>query len=214
VALTPMRAAIARQMTRAKQSVPHFYVSAEIDTEAVTAAAAAAGVGMSAALIRATALTLVDEPGFNAHWSEDGPVLDSDVNVGVAIAVPGGLMAPAILGCDRLSTAEIGVALRALAERTRAGRAKGSELTGGTFTLSNLGGHAVSSFMAIVNSPQVAILATGRSSERVAVVDGEPAVRRMMTATLSVDHRALDGADAGRFLDRLKARLEAPDWLA
>ncbi len=214
MALTPMRAAIARQMTRAKQSVPHFYVSAEIDTEAVTAAAAAAGVGMSAALIRATALTLVDEPGFNAHWSEDGPVLHSDVNVGVAIAVPGGLMAPAILGCDRLSAAEIGVALRELAERTRAGRAKGSELTGGTFTLSNLGGHAVSSFMAIVNPPQVAILATGRSAQRAAVVDGELAVRRMMTATLSVDHRALDGADAGRFLDRLKARLEAPDWLA
>jgi pyruvate dehydrogenase E2 component (dihydrolipoamide acetyltransferase) len=208
-----MRAAIARHMARAKQSVPHFYVSADVDMEAVTAAASGAGVGMSAALIRATALTLVDEPAFNAHWSDEGPVLHADVNVGVAIAVPGGLMAPAILGCDKLSTAEIGVALRALAERTRAGRAQGSELTGGTYTLSNNGGHAVTSFAAIVNPPQVAILATGRSAPRPAVVDGELAVRRTMTATLSVDHRALDGADAGRFLDRLKARLETPDWL-
>ena len=169
---------------------------------------------MSAALIRATALTLVDEPGFNAHWSEDGPVLHEEVNVGVAIAVPGGLMAPAILRADRLTAAQIGTALRELAERTRAGRAKGSELTGGTFTLSNLGGHAVTSFAAIVNPPQVAILATGRSDPRPAVVDGELTVRRTMTATLSVDHRALDGADAGRFLDRLKGRLETPDWLA
>ena len=213
MALTPMRAAIARHMARAKQTVPHFYVSAEIDMEAVTAAASAAGAGMSAALIRATALTLVDEPGFNAHWTDEGPELREDVNVGVAIAVPGGLMAPAILGCDRLSTLEIGTALRELAERTRAGRAKGSELTGATFTLSNLGGHAVSSFSAIVNPPQVAILATGRSTLRPAVVDGEVVPRRMMTATLSVDHRALDGADAGRFLDRFKALMEAPGWL-
>lgn len=214
MALTPMRAAIARHMARAKQTIPHFYVSAEIDMEAVTAAVARAEVGMSAALIRATALTLVDEPGFNAHWTDDGPVMQKDVNVGVAIAVPGGLMAPAILGADRLSAAELGAALRGLAERTRAGRARGPELTGATFTVSNLGGHAVSSFAAIVNPPQVAILATGRSAPRPAVHEGALGVRRTMTATLSVDHRALDGADAGRFLDRLKLRLETPDWVA
>ena len=216
--MTPMRRAIARRMTTSWQTVPHFFVSTDIDmgplTDAVAALDGERRVGVSAALIRATVLTLAEEPAFNAHWTEDGPEPREAINVGVAIAVPGGLIAPAILDCAALDVAEIGAALRDLAERARNGRAKGRELTDGTFTVSNLGGFDVSAFQAIVNPPQVGILATGRSQRRPWAVGDEVAIRPVMTATMSADHRAVDGADSARFLSRFKALLEAPqEWL-
>lgn len=217
--LTPMRRAIGRRMTASWQTVPHFFVSTEIDMAPVSAAVGALdggrGIGVSAALIRATVLTLEQEPAFNAHWTDDGPQQHDAINVGVAIAVPGGLMAPAILDCQALDAEQVAAALGELAERARNGRARGRELTDGTFTVSNLGGFDVSAFSAIVAPPQVAILATGRAQPRPWVVDGAIAVRPVMTATLSADHRALDGADSARFLGRLKALLEQPEaWLA
>lgn len=217
-AMTPIRQAIARRMSASWTTVPHFFVSTDIDMGALTAALrdrdGGRPVGVSAAVIRATVLTLAEEPAFNAHWTDDGPAPRPDINVGVAIAVPGGLIAPAILHAEALDAVGVAAALADLAERARQGRARSRELTDGTFTVSNLGGFDVSSFAAIVTAPQVAILATGRAQPRPVAVGDQVVVRPVMTATLSADHRALDGADSARFLQRLKALLEAPEpWL-
>jgi pyruvate dehydrogenase E2 component (dihydrolipoyllysine-residue acetyltransferase) len=217
-----MRAAIARRMVQSKQQAPHFYVTTELDMEALSDAAdtlnrgreASERVTLTAFLIRALALTLREHRAFNAVWNGDTLELVDAVNVGVAIALDDGLIAPALLGCDRLGAVEIAAALRDLVARTRAGRLRPPELTDATFTLSNLGMFAVSQFTAIVTPPQVAILATGRTEPRAVVRDGAILARRTMNATLSADHRAVDGAGAARFLETLKSLVEAPDgWL-
>lgn len=216
---SPMRAAIGRRMTLSKQQAPHFYVSTEIDMEAALDALAArredgssaARLTLTTLLIRAVASTLVDEPRFNAHWTGDGLRLIEEVNVGVAIALEDGLIAPALLDCRGLDLSGLSAALDDLVGRARAGRLRAAEISAATFTVSNLGMFDVSAFTAIINPPQVAILATGRTEPRVRVIDGRPVVRRTLTATLSADHRAVDGAMAARFLERLKGRLQAPE---
>jgi pyruvate dehydrogenase E2 component (dihydrolipoamide acetyltransferase) len=131
----------------------------------------------------------------------------------VAVALDDGLIAPALLGCDTLTTLEVSAALRDLVERARAGKLRGSEMTGATFTLSNLGMFEVNAFAAIVTPPQVAILATGKAS-RVPRYDGDELVpRTVLTATLSADHRAVDGAEVGRFMNTFKRTLENPTLL-
>jgi pyruvate dehydrogenase E2 component (dihydrolipoyllysine-residue acetyltransferase) len=214
-----MRAAIARRMVQSKQQAPHFYVTAELEMEALSEAADRLNAGrepservsVTAFLVRAVALTLREHPAFNAVWNGETLELVDAVNVGVAIALDDGLIAPALLGCDRLGVEEIAAALRDLVARTRAGRLRPAELTDATFTLSNLGRFAVSQFTAIVTPPQVAILATGRTEPRAVVRDGAVVARRRMNATLSADHRAVDGAGAARFLETLKSLVEAPD---
>jgi pyruvate dehydrogenase E2 component (dihydrolipoamide acetyltransferase) len=219
VPVTPMRAAIARRMTESKQQAPHFYVSAEVETDALSAALAEesdrAGVRISASagLVRAAALALRAHPRVNSVWTEEGLLQVRDVNVGVAIALPDGLIAPALLGAGDLGLAETGQALADLVERARTKKLRGSELTDATFTVSNLGMFGVSQFAAIVTPPQVAILATGRSQPRLLPSAGGPRTAAVMTATLSVDHRALDGADAAAFLDTFREAVEAPDSL-
>ena len=220
VPATPMRAAIARRMTESKQQAPHFYVSTEIETDALTALLAAEGaregaprLTASAALVRACALTLAAHPRVNSVWTADGLLQASGVNVGVAIALPDGLIAPALLDAGTLGLAETAAALADLVERARSKKLKPAELSDGTFTLSNLGMYAVSSFTAIVTPPQVAILATGRSVPRLVPSEDGPRAASILTATLSVDHRALDGADAAEFLQTLKGVLETPESL-
>ncbi len=211
-----MRRAIARRMTDSKQQAPHFYVTADIDMEAALAVVAEANeangpdqpVTLTAVLVSAVATVLEDEPDFNAHWTDEGHTLLDTVNVGVAIAVEDGLIAPAILECADLTLAEMAARLADLIARTRAGKLRGPELTAASFTVSNLGMFPVSSFVAILNPPQVGILSTGRSALRPQVVDGQIVARMTMSATLSADHRAVDGVAAARFLGRLKERLE------
>ncbi len=218
---TKMRRAIAHAMSQSKHSAPHFYVSTDIVMDWAMAALQSANTGrekddragVTALLIKAVALTLAEEPRFNAHWTDEGHVLVDDVNVGVAITLEGGLIAPALLDCADLDLFEVAVRLRDLAHRSREGRLRVSEMMGATFTVSNLGMFDVSSFIAIVNPPQVAILATGRTEKRPVIVEDDVRVRSVMTVTLSADHRAVDGADAARFLGVLKARLHEPDWL-
>lgn len=218
---TKMRRAIAQAMSQSKHSAPHFYVSTDIVMDWAMAALQSANTGrekddragVTALLIKAVALTLAEESRFNAHWTDEGHVLVDDVNVGVAIALEGGLIAPALLDCADLDLFEVAVRLRDLAHRSREGRLRVSEMMGATFTVSNLGMFDVSSFIAIVNPPQVAILATGRTEKRPVIVEGDVRVRSVMTVTLSADHRAVDGADAARFLGVLKTRLHEPDWL-
>lgn len=222
VPLTPMRSAIARRMSESKRTAPHIYLTSEIGMDALVAALDARNAGaapdarasVTAGLARAVALTLLEEPALNAHWTDEGPVLHDAVHLGIAIALDAGLIAPALLDAGSLDLPATAAALRDLAARARAGRLRARELTDGTFTLTNLGMFHVVDFAAIINPPQVAILATGRAEPRPRVVDGEVVVRTTMSATLSADHRAIDGAVGARFLDRLKARLEAPEaWI-
>lgn len=217
---TPMRKAIARRMSQSKQQAPHFYVSCEIAMDAAIEAtfnlnaAPDQRVTQTAVMLKAVALALTDEPAFNAHWTEAGHELIDDINIGVAIDIPAGLIAPAILDCRDLDVREFSVRLKDLAERAKKGKLRAAEMSDATFTLSNLGMFDVSSFTAIVTPPQVAILATGRSRPLPRVADDEIVVRTIMTATLSSDHRAVDGVGAARFLAKLKERLESPlVWL-
>lgn len=221
VAFTSMRRAIAQRMTASKQGAPHFYESADIEMDALLAALAALNdgrekddrVSVTAALVVALAAALRAHPAFNAVWNGEQVELVDAVNVGIAVDLPDGLIAPALLGCERLGLDETAIALRDLVTRARARRLRAVELTDGTFTLSNLGMFPIDSFTAIIVPPQVAILATARAAERAVVRDGAVAVRRVMTATLSADHRAVDGASAARFLADLKASLEQPTAL-
>lgn len=222
VAPSPMRAAVARRMVQSKQQAPHFYVSTEIDMDTALAIvgqlnegrARAGRITITAVLVRALALTLAEHPAFNATWNGDVLEQVDAINVGVAIAVDDGLIAPALLDCRDLDLEATAAALGDLVARTRAGKLRAREMSEATFTLSNLGMFDVSAFTAIITPPQVAILATAKTEPRPVVRDGRVVVRQLMTATLSSDHRAVDGAGAARFLGDLRARLESPNGLA
>jgi pyruvate dehydrogenase E2 component (dihydrolipoamide acetyltransferase) len=213
-----MRSAIARRMTESKTTVPHFYVAADVCLDAalelVRAENEASGpderISVTAVLVRACAGALVANPAFNAVWADDGLIHAEAVNVGVAIALDEGLLAPAVLGADALTLRETSEAVRDLVGRARTAKLRPAELTEGTFTLSNLGMFRIAGFSAIVTPPQVAVLATARPSERVILRAGAPIATTAMTATLSADHRAVDGADAARFLETLQDALEQP----
>jgi pyruvate dehydrogenase E2 component (dihydrolipoyllysine-residue acetyltransferase) len=216
---TKMRAGIARRMSASKRDVPHFYVSTEVRLDealALLAArdAAAPRLTLTTLLVRASVVTLQEHPRLNSHWTDDGLVIFDEVNLAVAVALDEGLIAPALLGAELLDLEATSAALDDLVARARAERLRPPELSAGTFTLSNLGMFEVTSFTAIVNPPQVAILAVGRSQPRPRFVGGELRRSSVLAATLSADHRALDGADAARFLETLKRLLESPGELS
>jgi pyruvate dehydrogenase E2 component (dihydrolipoamide acetyltransferase) len=214
-----MRRAIARRMTDSKQPVPHFYLSTEIEMDRLLAATGAANKGRSreervtvtAFLLRGVALTLAEHPAFNAVWSGDTVERWDAINIGVAIAVDDGLIAPALLDCRDRGIGDLAAGLSDLVARTRAGKLRAAEIGEGTFTLSNLGMFDVTAFTAIITPPQIAILATARTVERPVVRDGQVIVRNVMTATLSSDHRVVDGVGAAGFLGTLKRLVEAPE---
>ncbi len=221
VPVTPVRSATARRMQASKRETPHFYVSAEIAMDNAIAelerlnggSADQSRVSVSAVLVRACALALRAHPSVNAVWTTDGLALAHEVNVCIAVALDGGLVAPAILNADQLDVRQTGEALRGLIERSRRGKLRASELSEGTFTLSNLGMFNVSSFAAIVTPPQVAVLAAGTVASRVRWIDGAAVPSSILTVTLSSDHRVLDGVDAARFLGTLRELLEEPAQL-
>jgi pyruvate dehydrogenase E2 component (dihydrolipoamide acetyltransferase) len=213
---TRMRAGIARRMTESKQQVPHFYVQAEVAVDVLRDRLAALnqdGAGpratMTTALVLACAAALREHPKFNSVWTSDGLLEADEINVGIAIALDDGLVAPALLGADALGIRGAAAALHDLAERAKTQRLRPAEISGATFTLSNLGMFEVSAFTAIVTPPQVAILATARPVERWTAA-GSIGV---LTATLSADHRAVDGVDAARFLETFKHAMEDPATL-
>jgi len=221
VELTAMRRTIARRMSESKQRVPHFYETAVVEmdgvlaglTEANAARAPGEHVTLTAVLVHALAATLVEHPSFNALWEGENLILHSAVNIGVAIDVPDGLIAPALIGCEGRSLESIGAGLRDLVARTKAGKIKATEWADATFTLSNLGMFEIAQFTAIVVPPQVAILAVGKVTPAAVVRDGAVVIRQVMQATLSADHRAVDGAGGARFLGTFKGHLEKPGWI-
>ena len=161
-------------------------------------------------MIFLVARTLTKHPRLNASWTSEGIRRNPQVNIGVAMAVDDGVAVGVIPNADAASLAEIAAARRTLAERAKSGKLQPADIAGATFTISNLGMYGVDSFTAIIVPPQAAILAVGRIGDRVVPVDGRPAVRPMMTLTLSSDHRAVDGARAAEFMKDLTGAIEAP----
>lgn len=207
-----MRSAVARRMTASKRDVPHVYLSAEVAMTRVQEQRRAAGASVTAILLHATAAALVEHPRLNAVWTADGLLEVDTINLGVAVALDDGLIAPALLDCAAMSLPDVAAALGDLVTRARGGHLRSNELADATFTLSNLGTFPVSAFSAIVNPPQVAILAAGATIPRL-VQGPDGAIHNIptMTLTLSADHRAVDGADCAKFLATLKERLETTE---
>ncbi|HZR79812.1 MAG TPA: dihydrolipoamide acetyltransferase family protein [Candidatus Binatia bacterium] len=218
VPLTRMRASIARRMAESKREAPHFYLTTTIAMdEAVRLRASlrelageGGGVTFNHMVVKACADALAAFPEMNARFAGDAIELIEEVNVGVATAVDEGLIVPVIHGADRLSLLEIAARARDLGERAKGGSFSGNDLSGATFSVSNLGMFGVESFAAVINPPQAGILAVGSVEPRPVVREGALAVGHTMSATLSCDHRAVDGARGARFLADVKRRLENP----
>lgn len=216
---TPMRRAIARRMSESKRDAPHFYLSAALTFDAALAALAHANakragdsrITVTGLLIHAVVRALSEHPTLNAVWTSEGLATVDQINIGVAVATDGGVIAPALLNCGQLPLAELSSALADLVARTRSGRLRASEMTDATFTVSNLGMFPITQFTAIVTPPQVAILAAGALEPVLRLQNGSIVEEQRLTVTLSADHRALDGADAARFLAALKAHVEDAD---
>jgi pyruvate dehydrogenase E2 component (dihydrolipoamide acetyltransferase) len=219
-ALGPVWLRMAAHTTESWQSVPHFFLQRDVDASRLDAwretARSRPGyerVSHTDLLVKVCAAALVRHPGVNARW-QDGTILPGDgVNVGIAVATDEGLIVPVVHDADRLTLREISQRRTELAEAARAGRLRPDDVTGGSFTISNLGMYGVDSFHAIVNAPQAAILAVGRIVDRVVPVDARPAVRPVLSLTLSFDHRVVDGARGAQFLDALAALTEEPAGL-
>jgi len=207
--LTSMRSTIARRLSESKRDLPHYRLVADLDVDALAtrrAAMVAAGerVSINDLLLHAVAVALRQHPRLNAQFTGDELLQFEQVDLAVAVATPGGLVTPIVRNAAGLSVQQIAGSVRELAERARAGKLARDEITGGTFTVSNLGMFGVRQFDAIINPPQVAILAIGAMAERPVVRHGALAVGRVVTVTLSSDHRVVDGADAAAFLATLQ----------
>jgi pyruvate dehydrogenase E2 component (dihydrolipoamide acetyltransferase) len=216
--LSRTRKTTAKRMAEAKREIPHFYVSGDLamdEAGRVQESLRALGgqfehLTVTHLLVKACALALRRVPEMNASLDVDGVVVHEHVNIGIATATDEGLLVPVVHDADRISLGELVETSRAAIGRARAGKPSGQDLSGATFTISNLGMFPVSHFAAVVNPPQAAILAVGTMREVPVVRDGAVVPGRLMTVTLSCDHRVVDGALAGRFLAELKPLLEAP----
>jgi pyruvate dehydrogenase E2 component (dihydrolipoamide acetyltransferase) len=221
--LTRTQQVIARRMAEAKATVPEFTLEAEIDMDAAVRAREElkemAGEGAvvpsyNDMIVKASALALREFPRANGAYRDGHFELFSRVNVGVAVAGEGSLVVPVVLDADAKPLGAIARETRALAARVREGSITPPELSGGTFTVSNLGMYGISNFTAVINPPQAAILAVGALVERAVVRDGVVVPGHVMPVTLACDHRILYGAEAAEFLSRLRALLEHPAALA
>jgi pyruvate dehydrogenase E2 component (dihydrolipoamide acetyltransferase) len=214
---------VARRMAESRATVPDFEVSIDIDMEAArelrAQLKAAAGEdqpvpSFNDMVVKAAALVLKEFPRANGSYKDGAFELHSRINVGIAVATDDGLIVPTVFDADAKSLGEIARSTRALAASVREGTIRPPELSGGTFTVSNLGMFGVTHFAAVINVPQAAILAVGAMEPRAVVRDGEIVARHTMTVTLASDHRILYGADSARFVSRVKALLENPLQLA
>ena len=219
VPMSRVRQQIARVTAKSKREAPHFYVSAEIDMtkaidlrEQINATLKSEGVRVSVndMIIRACAEALKGFPNLNSYYTDDGIQMNDGINIGIAIAGEQGLILPAIMESGTMSLAEIAKASKDLVDRATKGTLHTREYTGGTFAVSNLGMFDVTSFIAIIQPPQSAMLAVGTVAPRPIADGGEIKVASMMTATISADHRVTDGAESAQFLVAVKKMLEDP----
>ena len=215
--LSSVRRTIARRLTQAWQA-PVFQIGMSADMARVVELrerlVERAGEGVrptvTDVLTKACAVALVRHREVNAHFVDDAIHVYGTANVGIAVAIPEGLVVPVIGSCESRTIAGIAAARAELVERTRGGKLQRADLEGGTFTISNLGMYGVEQFTAVLNPPQVAILAIGAIEDRPVISDGELDVKQLMQLTLTCDHRAVDGATAAEFLGSVKAFLEEP----
>ncbi len=219
IAHTRMRKTIATRMTEAKKAAPEIHVTVEIRVDELVAirerlnkqlAAEKIKLSLGDFVTKAVALALRRHPGVNASFEPDAMVLHGEVNVGIAVALDGGLIVPVLRNADQLGLREIRVQSEALAAAARNNKLVPEQMSGGTFTISNLGMFGVRQFDAILNPPEVGILAVAAAEKRPVVVGDALAVGTVMTVTLTADHRAVDGAMAAEFLRTLKGLLEEP----
>jgi pyruvate dehydrogenase E2 component (dihydrolipoamide acetyltransferase) len=219
---TSMRRVIARRLTEASRDIPHFYVAvdvcldpllklrAELNAKSAKDGPGAFKLSVNDLIIKAAAIALRRVPKVNASWTDDGIALYEDVDISVAVSIADGLITPIIRRADLKGLAAISNEMKDLAGRAKAGKLKPEEFQGGGFSISNMGMYGVSAFSAIINPPQSAILAVASGEQRAVVRDGALAVATMMTCTLSVDHRVVDGALGAEWLAAFRAIVEDP----
>jgi pyruvate dehydrogenase E2 component (dihydrolipoamide acetyltransferase) len=207
---------MAERVTQAWTTIPHFYLIREVNAVrlkqwlAEVRERSIEKITVTDLLVKLTSSALRQHPRLNASWLNSGVVLNSQINVGIAVAVEDGLVVPVIRDSDGLGLNQLAARRTALVAKAQAGKLSLDDLSGGTFTISNLGMYGVDAFNAIVNPPQAAILAVSRIADRVVAVDGQPSVQPMMTLGLSCDHRVVDGARGAQFLQTLADLIENP----
>ncbi|RCW43164.1 pyruvate dehydrogenase E2 component (dihydrolipoamide acetyltransferase) [Halopolyspora algeriensis] len=220
IPLGNIRKVIARRMTESKQQAPHFYLTSAVDVTDLVAfradlnerlqAAGGPKVSVNDLVVKACATALRANPSVNVSFAGDKLLQHKRIHLGVAVAIESGLVVPVITDADRKSVSEIAAEGREKAGRAREGKLKPDEMTGSTFSVSNLGMFGIEEFSAVINPPEAAILAVGETKDEVRVRDGEFVARTVMRMTLSADHRAVDGAVGAVFLQQLTALLEDP----
>ena len=218
IPLDGMRKTIARRLTQSMQEIPHFYLTIDCELDELLVArkklndAAGEGVKLSVNdfLIRAAALALVKVPDANVSFAGDAILKHKSADIGIAVALDGGLITPIIRNAEKKGLAEISAEAKSLAERARNKKLKPNEYEGGSFSISNLGMFGIKHFTGVINPPQAAILAVGKGEERPVVRNGKLEVANVMTVTMSCDHRAIDGALGARFLEAFKSFVEYP----
>jgi pyruvate dehydrogenase E2 component (dihydrolipoamide acetyltransferase) len=217
LAMSPMRAAIAKRMPMSKAPVPHFYVTTEVAMDAawrlreqLNGLEGQPKISVTDMVIKATALALLKNPGVNAQLNGQAIRVHHRAHIGIAVALDQGLITPVLRDCDVKPLGRIAVESRDLAERARGGKLRAQEMSGATFSISNLGMYDVEEFSAIINPPEGAILAVGSVRQQPVVEEGEIRVGRRMKMTISCDHRVMDGAMGARFLQDVKRLLEEP----
>jgi pyruvate dehydrogenase E2 component (dihydrolipoamide acetyltransferase) len=211
-----MRRAIARRLTEAKATIPHFYMAAECVVDELLALrrrvneASPVKASVNDLVVMAAAAAFADVPEANVSWADDGLIAHENVDMSIAVATEGGLVTPVLRDVARKRLAEVARESADLASRARDRRLLQHELEGGTFAVSNLGMYGTLEFSAIINPPQSGILAVGAARQQPVARDGAVTVATVMRCTLSVDHRAIDGALAARWLAAFTTRMESP----
>ncbi|MEK7253834.1 MAG: dihydrolipoamide acetyltransferase family protein, partial [Bacteroidota bacterium] len=215
--LSQMRKTIARRLGESKFSAPHFYLTMEINMDNAVAArqrinelAAPVKISFNDIVVKAVAVALRQHPAVNSAWLGDKIRTNQHIHIGVAVAVDEGLLVPVIRHADIKSLTQINQETKFYAEKARSRKLQPEEMTGSTFSVSNLGMFDIDEFTAIINPPEACILAVGSISQKPIVKDGQIVIGNMMKVTLSCDHRAVDGATGSKFLQTLKGILEEP----
>ncbi len=219
VTLSQMRRTIARRMAESTRTIPHFFLTLTVDAaelvklrKQITESTADEGfkISFNDMVVKAAALAIRKVPDINVSFAEDSLIRHQRINIGVAVATERGLIVPVVRDVDQKSLGQISRETRDLAERANSGKLQPADYSGGTFTISNLGMFGIEQFNAVINPPEAAILAVGAITREPAEHDGQIVLRERMKLTLSVDHRALDGAMGARYLQALKQVLEKP----
>ncbi|MER7015884.1 pyruvate dehydrogenase complex dihydrolipoamide acetyltransferase [Saccharopolyspora sp. NPDC000359] len=220
IPLNKIQKVSAKRLTESKQQAPHFYLTSAIDVTELLEfrgtlnerlqSAGGPKVSVNDLIVKAVATALRANPSVNVSFGGDKLLRHKRINLGIAVAIEGGLVVPVVKDADRKSVSEIAAESRELAGRAREGKLKLDEMSGGTFSISNLGMFGIEQFSAVINPPEAAILAVGAARDEVQVRDGEFVARKILRATLSADHRAVDGAVGAAFLQQLTSLLEDP----